>query len=419
MLRSIPLLSAAAAASLTAAASAQSFNYPDFSSIANLSLVERAAQLGNVMRVHDTAGTGGNNRGAIWYDQPMNVVGGFSTTFEFQITGAGSGDGMAFVIQNESIAGTHGGVGVTGIGRHAAACGYGMFTTSVAGESIENSIAIEIDTYTNGQWGDLNNNHISIHTGGTGDNETGEDHSIGRTGLLSTDLNDSQVHTLTVNYVPGTLEVLLDGVSVLTTAYDFNTGGTWVDSASAVGGLDLIGGTSAWVGITAASGGSVENHDVLSWSFTSGAPSSLFCSPANDHSGGQPVTLASSGAGAAGVYHLEATGGPSAEFGFFLVSAGANPTGLAVSQGLLCLSPPLGRYSTTAGPGLNSLGSFDAGGVFQSLAGGSATGSGFDVPAVLPNPPGGVITSGQTWHFQLWYRDGTASNFSDALSVTF
>ena len=102
-----------------------------------------------------------------------------------------------------------------------------------------------------------------------------------------------------------------------------------------------------------------------------------------------------------------------------MVSAGANPTGLAVSQGLLCLSPPLGRYSATAGPGLNSLGSFDAGGVFQSLAGGSATGSGFDVPAVLPNPPGGVITSGQTWHFQLWYRDGTASNFSDALSVTF
>ena len=119
-MRSLPLLSITAAVSLSAAASAQSFDYPDFSSLANLSLVERAAQLGTVMRVHDTAGTGGNNRGAIWYDQPMNVVGGFSTTFEFQITGAGSGDGMAVVIQNESIAGTHGGVGVTGIGRHAA-----------------------------------------------------------------------------------------------------------------------------------------------------------------------------------------------------------------------------------------------------------------------------------------------------------
>ena len=291
---------AAALVLLTPSLAAQSFDYPDFSSLTNLSLVERAAQLGTVMRVHDTLGTGGNNRGAMWYDQPVNVVGGFSTTFEFQMTGAGSGDGMAFVVQNESIAGTHGGVGVTGIGRHAAACGYGMFATSVAGESIENSIAIELDTYTNGNWGDANNNHISVHTGGTGDNETGEDFSIGRTGFLSVDLNDSQVHTLTVNYVPGTLEVVLDGVSVLTTAYDFNTGGTWVDSGNAVGGLDLINGTSAWVGVTASSGGSVENHDVLSWSFSSGAPSSLFCSPANAHSGGQSVTLANSGGGAAG-----------------------------------------------------------------------------------------------------------------------
>ena len=101
------------------------------------------------------------------------------------------------------------------------------------------------------------------------------------------------------------------------------------------------------------------------------------------------------------------------------MSAGANPSGVAVSQGLLCLSPPLGRYNASAGPGLNSLGAFDASGVFQSLGGGSATGPGFDVPAVLPSPPGGVVTSGQTWHFQLWFRDGSVSNFSDALSVTF
>ncbi|MEZ5973726.1 MAG: hypothetical protein R3E96_02455 [Planctomycetota bacterium] len=31
-----------------------------------------------------------------------------------------------------------------------------------------------------------------------------------------------------------------------------------------------------------------------------------------------------------------------------------------------------------------------------------------------------VIASGQTWHFQLWYRDGVAnSNFSNGLSITF
>jgi hypothetical protein len=47
-------------------------------------------------------------------------------------------------------------------------------------------------------------------------------------------------------------------------------------------------------------------------------------------------------------------------------------------------------------------------------------GTGFDVLPVLPTPPGGVIVSGATWNFQLWYRDvGGASNFSDGISVTF
>ena len=63
--------------------------------------------------------------------------------------------------------------------------------------------------------------------------------------------------------------------------------------------------------------------------------------------------------------------------------------------------------------------SFDASGTLVNLFGTSSTGTGFDVPAVLPSPPGGIINAGQTWHFQLWYRDGVASNFSDGLSVTF
>ncbi len=145
----------------------------------------------------------------------------------------------------------------------------------------------------------------------------------------------------------------------------------------------------------------------------------LFCSPANVHSGGGSATLGTSGVSGPGLFHLEATDGPIDQFGYFLVSAGSMDPGVSVSQGELCLTAPIGRYSPAAGGTLNSIGRFDAAGVLQSLAGNSSVGSGYDVPAALPSPPGGVIGIGSTWHYQLWYRDGADSNFSDGISVTF
>jgi hypothetical protein len=68
---------------------------------------------------------------------------------------------------------------------------------------------------------------------------------------------------------------------------------------------------------------------------------------------------------------------------------------------------------------LHSLGRFNLNGVLINQVGNSSVLSGYDVPSNLPNPPGGVIAPGDTWHFQLWYRDGLSSNFSDGISVTF
>ena len=101
------------------------------------------------------------------------------------------------------------------------------------------------------------------------------------------------------------------------------------------------------------------------------------------------------------------------------MSAGSVDPGVSVGDGRLCLTAPFGRYSPTAGGSLNSIGVFDAGGVFQNLAGTSSVGSGFDVPPALPSPPGGMINTGATWHFQLWYRDSHETNLSDGVSVTF
>lgn len=158
----------------------------------------------------------------------------------------------------------------------------------------------------------------------------------------------------------------------------------------------------------------------LTLSGTGAVGPNLYCSPANPNSSGLSATLGTSSMSGPGVFHLDATQGPIDQFGYFLVAATGAEPGISVSQGMLCLSPPFGRYTSTAGSGLNSLGRFDANGVMQNLVGTSSTGAGFDVPATLPAPPGGTILPGSTWDFQLWYRDlGGASNFSDAISVDF
>jgi hypothetical protein len=150
-----------------------------------------------------------------------------------------------------------------------------------------------------------------------------------------------------------------------------------------------------------------------------GAQITLACDPANNHSGGTYAKLDDSDDSGPGVLHLECTDGPVGQFGYFLVSATLNDPGTSISNGMLCLGSPIGRYAPAAGGALNSIGQFDGSGVLQSLVGNSTVGSGYDVLAALPQPPGGTIMSGDTWYFQCWYRDGNRSNFSNTACVTF
>ena len=95
---------------------------------------------------------------------------------------------------------------------------------------------------------------------------------------------------------------------------------------------------------------------------------------------------------------------------------------MPIGGGFLCLGAPFGRYSgatahALANPALNSVGRFDAAGVFVNLAGTSAVGTGFDLPLQLPAPPGGDLLPGTTWFFQCWFRDGTSSNLSNTVGI--
>jgi hypothetical protein len=146
-----------------------------------------------------------------------------------------------------------------------------------------------------------------------------------------------------------------------------------------------------------------------------GAGTTLHCDPANAHSGGTYVTLADSSVTGPGVLHLEATDGPAGEFGYFLVSLTLVDPGTPISNGMLCLGSPIGRYAPAAGGTFNSIGQFGAAGVLQNLSGTSTVGTGYDVLATLPTPPGGMIQAGTSYFFQCWFRDGTRSNFSNVL----
>ena len=150
--------------------------------------------------------------------------------------------------------------------------------------------------------------------------------------------------------------------------------------------------------------------------------STISCNPSSPNSTGLSCSLSASSFSGPEYYHLEAVNGPAAQFGYFIVSGTLMGTGTVVSDGVICLDQPIGRYNSIAGltnSKRNSVGQFNRQGVLVNCANTSSVGTGFDVPAQLPFPPGGFIQVGQTWYFQLWYRDDVRSNFSDVVGVAF
>jgi hypothetical protein len=182
--------------------------------------------------------------GSAWMSSRQPVTGGFAAIFQFQITylpeTAAPGDGFAFVVQNSS---------VRALGEGGGDLGYG---------GIPNSIAVEFDTWPNSNYRDPNTSHVSIHTRGTAANSPDESASIARTTAIP-NLLDGRVHTAVVSYTPadgGFLQVLLDGRLVLGVSVDLSTL------------LNLDRGR-AYVGWTAGTGASWENHDITFFSFRS------------------------------------------------------------------------------------------------------------------------------------------------------
>jgi hypothetical protein len=114
----------------------------------------------------------GDSVGAVWYTSTLRVDLGFETSFSFMMDEPSrhckttvvfeercmprGGDGLAFVIHNNGMA--------AALGAGGEHMGYG---------GIDNSIAIEFDTWYNAERGDIYQNHLAIHTMGTEQNSPG------------------------------------------------------------------------------------------------------------------------------------------------------------------------------------------------------------------------------------------------------
>lgn len=178
----------------------------------------------------------------------------------------------------------------------------------------------------------------------------------------------------------------------------------WESSAQACNGYDLV---------VAGTG-----------SCTGSETGMAFCAPMDPNSTGASTTLRGHlGSGTGSGLRLTAFDGPPQQFGYVLVGSATQFPGLTVGEGRLCLatsSPAqLGRYDVY-GDRRNSVGLFNAAGVWVNQVGTSNNGQGFDVPSWLPLPGSPGIQAGQTWHFQIWHRDaGGQANFSNGLTVAF
>jgi len=225
-----------------------------------------------------------NQHASAWFKLQQPLASGFTTAFQFQITNTNScfhcsfpADGLALVIQNDP-AGTEA-LGYTGNGQNLAYGNNDVSTANKPGKAILNSLAIELDTHLNSDYGDPNGNHIAVQSCGPNNTSTLSPNSADHNYLCASgspaklalqslptglSLTDGLTHTITVNYLPpgsctnacNNLSVYLDSTLILQTTVDL------------AAQLNLTGGSSALVGFTAATGSSVQNNDIVSWTFS-------------------------------------------------------------------------------------------------------------------------------------------------------
>jgi hypothetical protein len=207
-----------------------------------------------------TPNTGGQSGSAFWKQKvslPSNFS--FSTYFVSKITPGTRADGMTFCIQQAS--------------NTAGSSGGGLGYQGISGKSI----AIEYDTYDNGEVG--GNNHIALDINGV---------LHGSTNVISSPVNladgANKYNWIEYNGTTNILEVRISNTNTRPTNATL--------SISINLATNFIGVSDVYFGFTAATGGAYEEHDVM---LAYVAPSSTPLSSSGNYSQGvASITLSSS-----------------------------------------------------------------------------------------------------------------------------
>jgi len=246
------------------------FNFANFSGASgSLYLNGNAAIDGARLRLVQNSR---DQRGSAYYfqKQRLNLSGGWTTTFQFQITDLGNtgADGFTFIIQD---------AGTNALGAKGLDIGYGDY---LAGGGIPRSLVVEFDTWHNRErdMNDPDGNHVAVHTRWQLPNKSTSDARLG-VATVGFNMEDGQVHTAQITYNgAGQLSIVLDNVPTLTVSFNHSDYLSILDN-------DGYG----WVGFTAGTATAWENIYILSWSFQP-VP--------------EPASLMALGAGLAGLLKL-------------------------------------------------------------------------------------------------------------------
>lgn len=222
------------------------FSYDRFDPVDTMSLClagDATLIPGGVLRLTPDAVV---RNGAVWHSLEQSVGYPFTLRFQYRMGKEGGGvgaDGFAAVFYGRSLSDQM----FCPIGAGAKNLGYG---------GLPSSLAIEFDTFFNET--DPNGNHIAVHSRGRNKNSPEDSAMLAYTTNVPT-LADGEVHLVIIDYDGTVLRIYLDECTdpVLAVTVDLT-------KLLQLGSQDR----SASVGLTAATGTSSQNHDILSWEFT-------------------------------------------------------------------------------------------------------------------------------------------------------